>query len=360
MFWRVRGPVREARAWLERALSRPDPVPPRLRVLALIAAGNMAYLQGDIPAYAAHSEEALALTRTLGDPGDIPLALLYHGSAVVQQDREAEAETSWEEAVALARTVGPDHLGARILGHLLEHLGFIARQRGDLARAAALTEEGLAWAELIGNEWSAAGICGNLASVRREQGDLSEAIALYREGLRRTLAQGDRRYFVGILASLAMALAEAGRSQIAARLVGAVEAVLDADGVALPAINRADHGRAAAKLRLTLGEDRYGVERAAGLSLTPEQVLAELDHVLVDGVDGTAHVRSQADTPFGITAREIAVLRLLPSSTYREIADALFISERTVEHHVRNLSGKLGVHHRRAAVEAARRHGLIP
>jgi predicted ATPase/DNA-binding CsgD family transcriptional regulator len=360
MFWRVRGPVREARAWLERALDRPEPVPLRLRSRALIAAGNMAYLQGDIPAYATWIAEALALTRTIGDPGTVALTLLYHGGAALLQGHDPEAEAHWEEAVALARPLGTQDQGAQILGHLLEHLGFLARQRGDLVGAAALTEEGLVWSEGIGNEWAAAFICGNLASVRREQGDLSGAIALYREALRRTLAQGDRRNFAGILAGLSVALTEAGRSQFGARLVGAVEAVLDADGVALPALCRADHGRAAAELQLALGEDRYGVERATGRCLTPEQILAEVDAMLAESEDVTAHSRPCSESRFGITARELQILCLLPTSTYREIASRLFISERTVEHHVRNLCGKLGVHHRREAVHAARRHGVIP
>jgi DNA-binding CsgD family transcriptional regulator len=142
--------------------------------------------------------------------------------------------------------------------------------------------------------------------------------------------------------------------------VGAVEAVLDADGVALPAICRADHGRAAAELRLALGEDRYAAELAAGRSLTPELVLGELDQILADGGDGAEHTRPGPGAQFGMTARELDVLRLLPTSTYREIAAALFISERTVEHHVRNLCGKLGVNHRREAVATARRRGVIP
>jgi DNA-binding CsgD family transcriptional regulator len=109
-----------------------------------------------------------------------------------------------------------------------------------------------------------------------------------------------------------------------------------------------------------LGEDRYAAERAAGRSLTPEQALAELDRISADGGDGTEHVRPRPGERFGLTERELTVLHLLPSSTYREIAGRLFISERTVEHHVRNLCGKLGVRHRREAVATARRHGLIP
>jgi predicted ATPase/DNA-binding CsgD family transcriptional regulator/transcriptional regulator with XRE-family HTH domain len=359
-FWRARGPVREGRAWLAQALGRPEPVPPRLRVRALIAAGNMAYLQGDTPAYAAWLDEALVLARTLGDPGILATALLFHGGVALLQGRDAEAEARWEEAVALVRTVVPDDDGsARYLGPMLYHLGVLARERGDLARAAALTEEALAWSEHVGNESSAAINCGALASVRREQGDLSGALTLYRDGLRRTWAQGDRRNFAGVLIGLAVALTEAGRPQVGARLVGAVEAILDADAVALPDSFRTDHDRATTALRRALDEDRYGVERAAGRALGPEQVLAELDRVLADGSDDTEHAPPRAGAPFGITAREFTILRLLPSATYREIADALFISERTVEHHARSLCGKLGVRHRREAVDAARRHGLI-
>jgi DNA-binding CsgD family transcriptional regulator len=359
MFWRVRGPIREAHDWLEQALARPDPVPLRLHARALIAAGNMAYLQGDTPAYAARIEEALALARTLEDPGIIALVLLYHGGVALQQGREIEAEAHWKEAVALARTLELDDDGARILGHLLEHLGFLARQQGDLTRSAALMQEGLAWSERIGNEWTAEFISGNLASVRREQGDLPGAIALYREGLRRNLAQGDRRNFAGILVGLAVAMLETGRLQVGARLVGAVEAVLDADGVALPAICHADYEHATVALNFALGDIRYAAERAAGRSLTPEQVLAELDHILADQSADTESARSRYGEPFGITARELDVLRLLPGYTYREIGEQLFISERTVEHHSRSLCRKLGVNHRRAAVDVARRHGLI-
>jgi predicted ATPase/DNA-binding CsgD family transcriptional regulator len=360
VLWRVRGPVREGRAWLAQALARPEPVPPRLRFRALIAAGQLASLQRDDRADATWTEEAVALARTLGDPGVRATALHYHAGLALLQGRDAEAEARWEEAIVLVRTVVPeDDSSARSLGPMLYYLGFLARRRGDLDRAAALTEEGLAWSEHIGNESSAAINCGALASVRREQGDVSGALALYREGLRRTLAQGDRRNFAGVLIGLAVALVEAGRPQVSARLVGAIEAILDVDGVALPGSFRADHDRATAGLRLALDEDRYEVELAAGRSLTPEQILAELDRILADGSDDAEQARPTVAAPFGITARELTVLRLLPSSTYREIADTLFISERTVEHHVRSLCGKLGVRHRREAVEAARRHGVI-
>jgi DNA-binding CsgD family transcriptional regulator len=63
--------------------------------------------------------------------------------------------------------------------------------------------------------------------------------------------------------------------------------------------------------------------------------------------------------PAGLTKREVEVLRLLPRGlSNAEIADALFVSPRTVQTHLTNLYGKLGVGGRAEAVAYAMAHGL--
>jgi DNA-binding NarL/FixJ family response regulator len=65
--------------------------------------------------------------------------------------------------------------------------------------------------------------------------------------------------------------------------------------------------------------------------------------------------------PIVLTAREREIRRLLVAGkTDREIADALFLSVRTVEHHVARILGKLDVHTRTAASTAAIAAGLVP
>lgn len=70
--------------------------------------------------------------------------------------------------------------------------------------------------------------------------------------------------------------------------------------------------------------------------------------------------RDRGPVPGLLTDRERQVLAELPSMrTAAEIAEALFVSTNTVKTHMRSIYRKLAVPHRRAAVVAARRLGLL-
>jgi DNA-binding CsgD family transcriptional regulator len=63
----------------------------------------------------------------------------------------------------------------------------------------------------------------------------------------------------------------------------------------------------------------------------------------------------------GLTGRQAEVLQLLDEGlSNTEIADRLFVSPRTVEHHVSAVLSKLDSSTRQEAVEAASRQGLLP
>jgi DNA-binding NarL/FixJ family response regulator len=65
--------------------------------------------------------------------------------------------------------------------------------------------------------------------------------------------------------------------------------------------------------------------------------------------------------PAGLTAREQEVLALLSEGLPdREISHRLFISERTVHHHVSAVLAKVGVSSRTAAAREAARLGIAP
>jgi DNA-binding CsgD family transcriptional regulator len=65
-----------------------------------------------------------------------------------------------------------------------------------------------------------------------------------------------------------------------------------------------------------------------------------------------------ASSPFGLTAREVDVLRFIAEGlTDAQIAARLFVSRHTVNAHLRNIYGKLGVN-TRASARLATKHGL--
>jgi DNA-binding NarL/FixJ family response regulator len=64
--------------------------------------------------------------------------------------------------------------------------------------------------------------------------------------------------------------------------------------------------------------------------------------------------------PAGLTGREVEVLRLLATgASNRQIARELFVSEKTVAHHLEHIYNKIGVSNRAAAVFFSMEHELI-
>jgi LuxR family maltose regulon positive regulatory protein len=62
-----------------------------------------------------------------------------------------------------------------------------------------------------------------------------------------------------------------------------------------------------------------------------------------------------------LSEREIEVLQLIAEGlTNQEIAARLYLSLNTVKVHTRNIFGKLGIHHRAAAIARARDLGILP
>ena len=54
-----------------------------------------------------------------------------------------------------------------------------------------------------------------------------------------------------------------------------------------------------------------------------------------------------------LTRAELRVLKLLPTSTYLQMAEVLYVSRNTVKTHLRSIYQKLGVESRPQAIERA-------
>ena len=99
--------------------------------------------------------------------------------------------------------------------------------------------------------------------------------------------------------------------------------------------------------------------------MTPEQAIAAQEQPLIPDRThmkaGTNQHKSPAPTyPSGLTEREVEVLRLVARGlTDAEVAEALVISPRTVNAHLRSIYSKLNITSRNAATHFALEHHLI-
>jgi DNA-binding NarL/FixJ family response regulator len=290
----------------------------------------LAYLAGDLQRSWAHTDEAL--TRA-AKGGDLPIHALLEGCA-------GDIEKARERARRML-----DGLEGAPLQQIeaREALGFLALSDGDAEGAAR---------ELL-PAWEAMRSCGiGEPSMFQVPADLAEALILLGrisdaepivEWLRERGAELDRPWAIGAAARCrGLILAARGDSKAGA-------AVLE-EGVQ-------SHVRAGmpfelARTLLSLGAVRRRGKQKAGAREALERALAIFDS-LPTPVWGQkaraelARVSGRRSTVGELTRAEERVARLAAAGrTNREIAETLFISVRTAEHHLSQIYRKLGVRSR--------------
>jgi ATP/maltotriose-dependent transcriptional regulator MalT len=234
----------------------------------------------------------------------------------------------------------------------------LALDTGDLPTARAwlaANDRWLTWSGVI-LEWSEGQL--GWAAYYRAAGDLvqarthAEAALAHASELRQPLALLAAHRILGELNTEAGRLAEAS-------------AHLDA-ALTLAEACAAPYERA---LTLLAHAERYTAEHQHGAAMsTLAKARAILETLKARPALARAETLAQrltaassvpAALPFGLSAREAEVLRLvaqgLPDA---EIANRLFLSRRTVHAHLRTVYGKLGVASRSAATRCAIEHNL--
>jgi hypothetical protein len=155
----------------------------------------------------------------------------------------------------------------------LNNLGEVAWNQGEYAAARTLFEESLAIKQALGDKRGMAGSLNNLGLVALEQRDYSTARTLLVEGLAIRREVGDKW---GIAASLA---GLAGLAQVhvqlhrAARLLGAVTALLETIGGRLDVSDRIIYERTLDMVRTALGEDSFAAAWVEGRAMALEQAV---------------------------------------------------------------------------------------
>jgi DNA-binding CsgD family transcriptional regulator len=296
----------QAQAIVER-LTSPEP----LAFLHSVG-GILAYMRGEHAAAERKLQEAMAIFREIG-PGMLVWYLGCLGLAQAAQGKVTEAHACMDEVESLLAALPEATMPT---ADPLAYLTATALALGDRARLARY-EPKLAVFRGQFHDWLVDRLLGEIATLHRDRA----AARRYLEAAEATARQEELPGELArtLEAQAALALAEGGRGSAAC----AGELLEQAIELFQRLGNYREEQRVRERLR-TLGRP-------------------------------TARPRLLA----GLTDREAEVLRLVAAGrSNREIAEALVLSEKTVENHLTSIYGKIGADNRAAATAFAVRHGL--
>jgi DNA-binding NarL/FixJ family response regulator len=326
-------------------------------------------------------EWTAALTRWCeAQPDLVP----YRGQCLVRRAEILQLHGAWSDAIEAARQACDRLLHPSpqpAAGAAFYQCGELHRLRGEFAAAddayrranryGRKPQPGLALLRLVQGQTETATAAIRLA-VDEAHGTETRPRLLAAE-VEIMLAAGDLQaasLAADELTSLAGDLDAPVLTAMAAQARGAVRLAEGDAREALPVLRQAwtgwqevDAAYDAACVRVLIGRAcrELGDVDAAEMEFDAarwifQQLGARPDHTRVEGLSRALKPASAA----GLSAREMQVLRLVARGrTNREIASALFISDRTVERHVSNIFNKLDLPSRSAATAYAYEHQLL-
>ena len=305
--------------------------------------------------------EAEQILRDLPAPGNTYFRREITAAHAVLARHRDTPERAWEEI----RNLLPD--GPRTEpGDLFHQEGlFLQRLAADLSLDAGNLPGARAWLEAHDRwlTWSESVLGraeGQVAWARWHQaaGDTARARAALNDAL--SLAASPAQPLVSLEAHRLLgeiATAAGHRLMAAEHLAAALELATACDAP----FERALTLLVLAQLRLMTGM----TDEAAFLLDEVREICGPLGAARTLTRVDTLAARLTAESPAhrypaGLTSREVDVLRLLPRGlSNAEIAAALFVSPRTIQSHLSNLYGKLGVGGRAEAIAYAVAHGIV-
>jgi DNA-binding CsgD family transcriptional regulator len=188
-------------------------------------------------------------------------------------------------------------------------------------------------------------------------------VAAAREATTLVGTHNDLTVLAEVLVTVGAIAAVQRQAETAARLFGAEAALREVAGARFYRGLQSDLERAAAAARIALGEAAFAEAWAEGRTWSTARAVAEGESALVllerESVSRAEGSLTASAVAAGLSPREVEVLRLVVTGMATpEIAAALFVSPRTVQTHLTNVYGKLGVVNRAEAVAWAVRNGL--
>jgi predicted ATPase/DNA-binding CsgD family transcriptional regulator len=332
-YWITRATTEGVR-WLDELLAS-GPGDPATLGWSWFIRGFLAVLQGDWAAAMPPLERAVTASRDAENPVQLAHSYSMFSIAANMAGDRASALRMLDEAASIAGEIDdvPTKVGvlqARSLNAIFE---------ADFGALRAAATEGASLSREVGDLYALHMMNVNLGAAALSLGELDESKARYEEALRIAYQIDDRIGQYYLLAGLAFHATVAGQSKVAAQLLGASETIRLGAGatvmaVLAPILTQAEDAATAA-----LGSSKYDAEFSAGKRLSRESAVG-----LALGETHAAAASRNGGSGGGMLAkREADVARLIADGlSNKQIGARLFISERTVDSHVRSILNKLG------------------
>jgi len=357
-------------------------------IMALSSLGlNLAHLYEDERG-AELCEEGVAIARKLGEP--FILARALQASALVAQIRKEYEQgiAIAEEAISIYRPLG----SAAMIASALRCQSICSMGLGNHVAAKRLAEDAFRISHDLGDRRGLAMAYKDLGRCATLAGELDRAVELLHLAIAPVLQMEDR--WLGVICISVLAAVKVaqgtqppshettgppstddlyGHLVDGARLFAAAEVSREPDGLHVPSDVAGTYDRDLALLQECLGGAAFSQAWREGRAMSWEHAVEYAFTITAPGAptspeiaDGSAAESSvPGPIPDGdrdverLTAREREVARLIVAGrTNREIAEALILSERTVDSHVRNIMAKLEVGARAQIAAWAVQHGL--
>jgi predicted ATPase/DNA-binding CsgD family transcriptional regulator len=270
--------------------------------------------------------------------------------------RYADAETHIRESMRIRTMIG----SKRDLPADWSFLAWAAYKQGNLERAADYVATAFRIAEETDHGWFQAITTYESAVIATEQGDLRRAQSLLAPYLGYFQTHHHTGHVAFSLATYGMIASLAGDAEAAARFLGAAEVIIPDpyEGRPEPGFWMIAWGRRPQNVAALPKRD-FDIAYAEGAAWTIDEAISEALRYVLPTPIPAQDVAEETPVPGGLSPRELDVLAHMANGmSNRQIADALFVSHRTVTTHVTHIMTKLEVASRTAAVSFAIRSGI--
>ena len=337
-YWITRATTEGVR-WLDELLAA-GPGNPEGQFWAYFLRGFLAVLKADATAARPPIQQAVATARQLGQPSLLAQALSMASIAENMAGDAGSARPLLDECAVV--TEGLDEFPARI--SLLQARALNGFFQGDIEEVKAAASEGVRLSREVGDLYSLEMMLLNAGGTALITGDLVQAKTDYVEALKIAQRIDDRVAQYALLDGLGCVAAGSGQARHAAQLLGAAETVRTQAGARLIPFLAPLIAMAAESATAGLGASKFQAEMTAGKRLSRDEAIRL---ALGEPAQVAASVSANGEGGGLLGKREAEVAQLVAEGlSNKQIGARLFISERTVDSHVRGILNKLGFNSR--------------